>query len=90
MITWGDTYAIGLGQNGAFKTVPIGNSVVVQWLGPCAFTAKGLISIPDQRTKILQTAQHGQKPPQNPVHTECHNCVKKCGWKRAKENIPKC
>lgn len=24
MITWGDTYAIGLGQNGAFKTVPIG------------------------------------------------------------------
>ena len=33
----------------------IGNSLVDQWLlGLCAFTAKGMGSIPGQGTKILQ------------------------------------
>ena len=31
-----------------------GNSLVVQWLGLGAFTAKGLDSIPGQGTKIPQ------------------------------------
>ena len=33
---------------------------MVQWLGLCAFTPKGLGSIPGQGTKILQAAQCGQ------------------------------
>ena len=36
----------------------VGNSLVVQWLGLCTFTAKGLGSIPGWGTKI---PQHGQK-----------------------------
>ena len=35
----------------------LGNSLVVQWLGLCTFTAKGLGSIPDWGTKIPQAAQ---------------------------------
>ena len=38
-----------------------GNSLVVQWLGLCAFTAKGVGSIPGQGTKIPQAAWCGQK-----------------------------
>ena len=38
-----------------------GNSLVVQWLGLCAFTAKGLGSIPGQGTKMPEAAWHGQK-----------------------------
>ena len=34
---------------------------MVQWLGLCAFTSKGLGSIPGQGTKILQGAWHDQK-----------------------------
>ena len=33
-----------------------GNSLAVQWLGPCTFTAEGLGSIPGRGTKILQAA----------------------------------
>ena len=36
------------------------NSLVVQWLGLCALTAKGLGSISSQGTKIPQTAQCGE------------------------------
>ena len=32
----------------------IGNSLVVQWLGLCAFTVKGVGSIPGRGTTILQ------------------------------------
>ena len=39
----------------------LGNSLAVQWLGLCAFTAEGLGSIPDLGTKILQAMRHGQK-----------------------------
>ena len=38
-----------------------GNSLVVQWLGLCAFIAKSPGSIPAQGTKIPQAAWHGQK-----------------------------
>ena len=41
-----------------------GNSLVVQWLGPCAFTAGGVGSIPGWGTKILQAAGHGQNKKQ--------------------------
>ena len=47
--------------NGIGKKAGVGNSVVVQRLGLCAFTAKGLGSIPGQGTKIPQTMQGGQK-----------------------------
>ena len=38
-----------------------GNSLVVQWLGLCAITAKGAGSIPGQGTKITPATQHSQK-----------------------------
>ena len=37
------------------------NSLAVQWLGLCAFTAEGLGSIPDWGTKISQATRHSQK-----------------------------
>ena len=37
------------------------NSLVVQWLGRCTFTAKGLSSILGRGTNIPQAAQQGQK-----------------------------
>ena len=39
----------------------IGDSLVVQWLGLCTFTAEGTDSIPGQGTKILQAMQCGKK-----------------------------
>ena len=41
--------------------VELQNSLVVQWLGLRAFTAKGLGSIPRWGTKIPQAARHSQK-----------------------------
>ena len=38
-----------------------GNSLAVQWLGLCAFTARGLGSIPGWGTKIPQAMQRSQK-----------------------------
>ena len=38
-----------------------GNSLVVQWLGFRAFTARGAGSIRGQGTKIPQAARRGQK-----------------------------
>ena len=38
----------------------LGNSLVVQWLGLHAFTAKGMGSIPSQGTKIPQATWCGQ------------------------------
>ena len=38
-----------------------GNSLAVQWLGLCVFTAKGTGSIPGGVIKIPQAAQCGQK-----------------------------
>ena len=38
----------------------MGNSLVAQWLGLCAFTAKGSGSIPDWGTKIPQAMGWGQ------------------------------
>ena len=37
------------------------NSLAIQWLGLCTFTAKPPGLIPGQGTKIPQAAQHGQK-----------------------------
>ena len=44
-----------------FKTQQAGNSLAVQWLGLCAFTANGVGSVPAQGTMIPQAALHGQK-----------------------------
>ena len=41
-----------------------GNSLTIQWLGLGAFTARGLGSIPGQRTKIPRATWHG------PIKTE--------------------
>ena len=38
-----------------------GNSLAVQWLGPCACTAGCTGSIPGQGTKIPHAVQQGQK-----------------------------
>ena len=38
----------------------MGNSLVVQWLGLSAFTAKGVGLIPGQGTKIPQAAWRGR------------------------------
>ena len=38
-----------------------GTSLAVQWLGPGAFTAVVVGSVPGWGTKILQAAWHGQK-----------------------------
>ena len=38
-----------------------GNSLEVQWSGPCTFTAEGMGSIPGWGTKILQALRCGQK-----------------------------
>ena len=43
------------------KHVEVGTSLVVQWLGLGAFTAKGPSSIPGQGTKIAQAVWHDQK-----------------------------
>ena len=39
----------------------MGNSLTVQQLGLCAFTAEGLGSYPGQGTKIPQAAWHSQE-----------------------------
>ena len=39
----------------------LGNSLAVQWLGLCAFTAVGLGSIPGRGTEILQATWRGQE-----------------------------
>ena len=43
------------------RNIIAGDSPVTQWLGLHDFTAEGLGLIPGQGTKILQTAQCGQK-----------------------------
>ena len=55
------------------KKANLGNSLAAQWLGLCAFTAEGKVSLPGQGTKILQ--------PQNTV-----KCFKK---KKKKVFFPK-
>ena len=39
----------------------LGNSLVVRWVGRCAFTAEGMGSIPGQGTKIPQAVQRSKK-----------------------------
>ena len=39
----------------------VGNSLVVQWLGLCAFTAEGLGSIPGRRAEISQAVWCSRK-----------------------------
>ena len=43
------------------KKLGRGNSLLVQWLGLHAFTAKGMGSIPGRGTKILQAVRHMAK-----------------------------
>ena len=49
----------------SFKKADRSSSLVVQWLGLCAFTAKGWDSFPGQGTKIVQVTWCGKKKPQN-------------------------
>ena len=48
----------------------MGNSLVVQWLGLCAFTATGPGSIPARGTKIPKAAWHGQRKKKKKPHHE--------------------
>ena len=56
-------------MNGGNQRKHIGNSLVVQWLGLCAFTVEGPGSVPGQGNKILQATQCGQKQKQNKTKT---------------------
>ena len=47
-----------------FKITRLGNYLAIQWLGLCAFTAKGPSSIYGHGTKISQTVQCSQKSAQ--------------------------
>ena len=58
-------------EMGLERTGDSGNSLVVQWLGLCAFTAEGLGSIPDRGTKIPQAAWCSQKI----IHIALYACV---------------
>ena len=44
-----------------FRNILSGNSLVVQWLGLCAFTAVGPGLIPGRGTEIPQATRNGQK-----------------------------
>ena len=58
----------------------IGNSLVVQWLGFCAFTAKGSSSMPGQGTTIpqaLQYSQNKQKTNNNNKKQQLHKSVRR-------------
>ena len=48
----------------------MGNSLVVQWLGLCAFTAGDMGLIPGRGTKILHATQRGQKIEIKKIHLE--------------------
>ena len=53
----------------------MGNSLAVQWLGLCAFTAEGPGSTPGQGTKIPQAvgcSQTNKQINKKPKMTECH------------------
>ena len=44
-------------ENGYYNSITLGNSLVVQWLGLCAVTVKGLGSNPGGGTTIPQAVQ---------------------------------
>ena len=44
-----------------YEKFSLGNSLVVQWLGLCTFTAEGVGSVPGWGTKIPQAVRRGQK-----------------------------
>ena len=56
---------------------------MLQWLRLRTFTAKGLGSIPDQETKILQALQHGQKEEVVHTHTHTHTLERFLAIKRS-------
>ena len=47
--------------DGRPRVISPGNSLAVQWLGRCTFTAEGPGSIPGRGTKIPQALWRGQK-----------------------------
>ena len=60
VLEWG-AIAFSLGMLKCFKNPKTGNSLVFQWLGLWAFTAKGLGSVPGWGTKIPQATKCGKK-----------------------------
>ena len=61
-------------EMGLERTGDGGNSLVVQWLGLCAFSAEGQGSIPGQGTKIPQAIWHSQ------TYTHTHTHTKNRRW----------
>ena len=57
----------------------MGNSLVVLWLGFCAFTAEGPDSIPSWGTKIPRAALCGQKKKKRKRKKErdCHRALER-------------
>ena len=62
-------------EMGLERTGDGGNSLVVQWLGLCAFSAEGQGSIPGQGTKIPQAIWHSQTY----THTHTHTHTRRTG-----------
>ena len=52
---------------------PPENSLVLQWLGFCTFTAEGIGSTPGQGTKIPQASRHDQKKKKSNKQTKNQN-----------------
>ena len=48
-------------MNNFLKRLNRGNALAVQWLELCAFTTRGMGSVPGQGTKILQALWRSQK-----------------------------
>ena len=56
----------------------MGNSLVVLWLGFCAFTAEGPDSIPSRGTKIPRAALCGQKKKRKrKKERDCHRALER-------------
>ena len=53
----------------------VGTSLVVQWLGLCASTARGMGSIPGPGTKIPQAARCSQKKLRKKRNVHCQDKV---------------
>ena len=70
-------------EMGLERTGDGGNSLVVQWLGLCAFSAEGQGSIPGQGTKIPQAIWHSQTYTHTHTHTHTHE-EQEMGWERKK------
>ena len=70
---WDDIFKVLKWKSSIKNSITKGNSLVVQWLGLPAFTAKGMGLIPGQGTKTLQAAWFSQKKKRKKKKKEFYN-----------------